>query len=62
MIFSSPPPQFGQVCMSAAPVGVWLGIRFALCVRREVLERLFLVGVAVTGAKLLWDGLRGAFG
>lgn len=41
-----------------APVGVWLGVRFARRVSPVVFYRLFHVGMLLTGCKLLWDGLR----
>jgi hypothetical protein len=41
-----------------APVGVWLGVKFVRRVPQEAFYRLFHVSMLVTGAKLLWDGLR----
>lgn len=41
-----------------APVGVWLGVRWLKRLPAVWFERLFLWGMAATGAKLLWDGLR----
>ena len=40
-----------------APVGVWLGVKFVRRVSQALFYRLFDIGLAVTGAKLLWDGL-----
>jgi hypothetical protein len=47
------------VLMPLAPLGVWLGVKVARRVSRAWFERVFMVGMAATGAKLLWDGLRG---
>ncbi len=41
-----------------APLGVWLGVRFVKNVSPVLFYRLFHVGMALTGMKLLWDGLR----
>lgn len=41
-----------------APVGVWLGVRFVRRVPQALFYRLFHAGMAATGVKLLWDGLR----
>ena len=41
-----------------APVGVWLGVRFVRRVPQEAFYKLFHASMLVTGAKLLWDGLR----
>jgi uncharacterized membrane protein YfcA len=40
-----------------APVGVWLGVKFVRRVSQALFYRLFDIGLAVTGTKLLWDGL-----
>jgi uncharacterized membrane protein YfcA len=40
-----------------APLGVWLGVMFVHRVSQALFYRLFDIGLAVTGAKLLWDGL-----
>jgi len=42
-----------------APVGVWLGVKVARRISRELFERVFVAGMLATGTKLLWDGLRG---
>jgi uncharacterized membrane protein YfcA len=47
------------VLMPLAPLGVWLGVKVARRISRAWFERVFMVGMAATGAKLLWDGLRG---
>jgi uncharacterized membrane protein YfcA len=46
------------VLVPMAPVGVWLGVRLARRVSRELFERVFVAGMLATGLKLLWDGLR----
>lgn len=40
------------------PLAVWIGVRLARVLPQELFYRLFLVGMALTGVKLLWDGLR----
>lgn len=47
------------VLMPLAPVGVWLGVRVARRISRELFERVFLAGMLATGVKLLYDGLAG---
>jgi uncharacterized membrane protein YfcA len=46
------------VLIPMAPVGVWLGVRLARRISRELFERVFVAGMLATGLKLLWDGLR----
>jgi hypothetical protein len=46
------------VLMPLTPVGVWLGVRLARRISRELFERVFVAGMLATGVKLLWDGLR----
>jgi uncharacterized membrane protein YfcA len=41
-----------------APLGVWIGVRFAKRVPQVLFYRLFNVGMLLTGLKLLSDGLR----
>ena len=41
-----------------APVGVWIGVKFVRRVDQKLFYRLVTIGMFVTGAKLLWDGLR----
>lgn len=41
-----------------APVGVWAGVKFVRRVDAKLFYRLITIGMFVTGAKLLWDGLR----
>jgi uncharacterized protein len=41
-----------------APVGVWLGVRFARRVSPQLFYRVFQLGMLATGLKLSWDGLR----
>ncbi len=45
--------------MPLAPVGVWLGVRIARRISRELFERIFVAGMLATGLKLLYDGLAG---
>jgi hypothetical protein len=42
-----------------APLGVWLGVRFVRRVSQALFYRLFMLGMLLTGCKLLWDGVRG---
>lgn len=39
-----------------APVGVWLGLRWVRRIEPALFYRLFHIGLALTGAKLVWDG------
>jgi uncharacterized membrane protein YfcA len=41
-----------------APLGVWLGLHWVRRVNATWFYRLFHVGMAATGIKLLWDALR----
>lgn len=41
-----------------APLGVWLRVRIARVNPQVLFYRLFNIGMLLTGAKLLWDGLR----
>jgi hypothetical protein len=43
-------------------LGVWIGVRLVKRVSRALFERLFVVGMTLTGIKLLWDGVRGLGG
>ena len=43
-----------------APLGVWLGVRIVKVVPQALFYRLVHTGLALTGAKLLWDGVRAA--
>jgi uncharacterized membrane protein YfcA len=43
--------------MPLAPVGVWFGVKFARRVDPVLFYRLVTLGMLLTGAKLLWDGL-----
>lgn len=47
------------VLMPLAPLGVWLGVRVVRHIPHRLFYGLFEVGMLLTGAKLLWDGLRG---
>jgi hypothetical protein len=41
-----------------APLGVWLGVWLARRIEPSWFYRVAYAGMAATGAKLLWDGLR----
>ena len=41
-----------------APLGVWLGVKLTPHIRPELFYRIAYIGMFLTGAKLLWDGLR----
>lgn len=45
--------------MPLAPLGVWLGVRWARRMEPALFYRLVHLGMLLTGAKLLWDGLAG---
>lgn len=45
--------------MPLAPLGVWLGVRWARRMEPALFYRLVHLGMLLTGAKLLWDGLVG---
>jgi len=44
--------------LPVAPVGVWIGVRLVPHIRPVLFYRLVYTGMFMTGAKLLWDGLR----
>lgn len=46
------------VLMPLAPIGVWLGVQALKRIDSRLFYRLAYAGMALTGAKLLWDGLR----
>lgn len=46
------------VLMPLAPLGVWLGVRLTRHIRPTWFYRLAYGGMFLTGAKLLWDGVR----
>lgn len=46
------------VLLPLAPAGVWLGIRLTKRIAPVWFYRLAYVGMALTGSKLLWDGLK----
>jgi uncharacterized protein len=46
------------VLAPVAPIGVWLGVRLARRLPVVIFYRMINVGLALTGSKLLWDGLR----
>ena len=45
------------VLLPFAPLGVWIGVRFVRRVPQALFYRIFNIGLALTGVKLLWDGL-----
>ena len=44
--------------LPAAPLGVWLGLRVGRWISARRFYQVFELGLLLTGAKLLWDGLR----
>ena len=46
------------VLLPLAPLGVWLGLRFVRRVSPRLFDRLFHLGMLLTGLKLSWDGFR----
>ncbi len=42
--------------MPLAPLGVWIGVRVAHRIDPVMFYRLIYIGMALTGAKLVWDG------
>jgi uncharacterized membrane protein YfcA len=40
------------------PIGVWIGVRIVRRIDPKLFYRIFVVGMLLTGTKLLWDGLR----
>ncbi len=42
----------------AAPLGVWLGLKWVRRIPPVLFYRVFSLGMLLTGIKLLWDGLR----
>ena len=45
------------VLLPIAPIGVWVGVRMARRISEALFYRFLYVGMFLTGAKLLWDGL-----
>ncbi|HPP83350.1 MAG TPA: sulfite exporter TauE/SafE family protein [Rubrivivax sp.] len=45
------------VLVPLVPFGVWLGVHVARRISRLWFERIFVLGMTLTGAKLLYDGL-----
>ncbi len=41
-----------------APIGVWVGVRIARHIQPTLFYRVLYAGMFLSGAKLLWDGLR----
>ncbi len=46
------------VLLPLAPLGVWAGVRIARRIDPVLFYRFVYVGMALTGAKLLWDAVR----
>jgi uncharacterized membrane protein YfcA len=46
------------VLVPLAPVGVWVGVKLVPHIRPVLFYRLVYTGMFLTGAKLLWDGLK----
>ena len=46
------------VLVPLAPLGVWLGVKLTPHIRPDVFYKVAYSGMFLTGAKLLWDGLR----
>ncbi len=44
--------------MPLAPIGVWVGVRLVPHMRPVLFYRFVYTGMFLTGAKLLWDGLK----
>ncbi len=47
-----------MVLVPIAPIGVWLGVRMVRHIPQALFYQLVYAGMFLTGAKLLWDGLR----
>ncbi|MAL78641.1 MAG: hypothetical protein CMN55_05935 [Sneathiella sp.] len=47
------------VLLPLAPIGIWLGVKAHKMIPEVIFYRIAYILVLVTGAKLLWDGLRG---
>jgi uncharacterized membrane protein YfcA len=45
------------VLLPVAPLGVWVGVRWARRIQPVLFYRLLYLGMLLTGVKLLWDGL-----
>ena len=46
------------VLVPLAPIGVWVGVKLVPHIRPVLFYRLVYAGMFLTGAKLLWDGLK----
>ncbi|PHQ72231.1 MAG: hypothetical protein COB93_01120 [Sneathiella sp.] len=57
--FSSENLGTSLVLLPLAPIGIWLGIKLHKIVPEDIFYRIAYILVLMTGAKLLWDGLRG---
>ncbi len=45
------------VLLAIAPIGVWIGVRWARRISQVVFYRFLYAGMLLTGLKLVWDGL-----
>lgn len=46
------------VLLPIAPIGVWIGVRLARRISPVLFYRLLYTGMALTGAKLIWDAVK----
>ena len=46
------------VLLPIAPIGVWIGVRLARRISQVLFYRLLYTGMALTGAKLIWDAVK----
>lgn len=56
-LIDAPNLSTSLVLLPVAPLGVWLGVALTRRIRPTWFYRLAYGGMALTGAKLLWDGL-----
>lgn len=46
------------VLLPVAPIGVWVGVRLARRISQVLFYRFLYTGMALTGAKLIWDAVK----
>jgi uncharacterized membrane protein YfcA len=46
------------VLLPIAPIGVWIGVRLARRISQVLFYRFLYTGMALTGAKLIWDAVK----
>lgn len=46
------------VLLPIAPIGVWVGVRLARRISQVLFYRFLYTGMALTGAKLIWDAVK----